>query len=572
MLFIDVLLNKGVINQETLSDIYRISRENGKSLESVLMEKGVKSEDIIKAKGESLNMPYRVITDAKIPFDVLRYVPEETAMHYKFISIGVDGKTLEIGMMNPEDIEAKDAMQFLFSRIGIKYKIFVISQEDFDKILKEYQGLSGEATQVLGELESDITGKIKDSELKLGNDGNDLSSNTLSEDAPVTKMVAVILRHAINGKASDIHIEPSRDKLRVRFRVDGVLYASLLLPSSVHDSIISRIKILCNMKLDEKRKPQDGRFSAKIENRDVDFRVSSLPTFFGEKMAIRILDPESKLMTLDELGFSPENVAKIREALKAPYGMILLTGPTGSGKTTTLYAMLKELDRQKNNIISLEDPVEYNISGVNQSQVRPEIGYDFASGLRSILRQDPDMIMVGEIRDKETASLAIQAALTGHLVFSTLHTNNAAGVIPRLIDMGIDPYLLAPTILLAVGQRLVTKLCTDSKEEVKVEGKIKERIESELAKSPENVRKAMPIPATVYQPKVSGTCPKGVSGRIVVSETLPITREIREIIYKSPTELAIIDEARKQGMTTLSEDTLSKIFSGVVGIDSLGSV
>lgn len=570
MRFTDILLKKGVVSQDVLNEISRIARDSGNSLESLLIARGVTEEDIIGAQAEALNIPYKIVGETKVPFEVLKYIPEETASYYKFVPLNLDGKTLEVGMMNPEDIVAKDALQFLLSNMGIGFKIFLISQDDYSKVLKEYAGLSGEATQVLGELETELTEKIKGSDLEQALNGK--GNMTLTEDAPVTKMVAVILRHAISGRATDIHIEPSREKLQVRFRVDGTLYTSLLLPLNVHDSVISRIKILCNMKLDEKRKPQDGRFSARIDGRDVDFRVSSLPTFFGEKMAIRILDTSGGVKTLDQLGFTPDNIVKIRKALESPYGMILLTGPTGSGKSTTLYAMLQEMDRAKFNIVSLEDPVEYNIAGVNQSQVRPEIGYDFASGLRSILRQDPDMIMVGEIRDKETASLAIQAALTGHLVFSTLHTNNAAGVIPRLIDMGIDPYLLAPTLVLSVGQRLVAKLCPDSKEEIKIEGGIKDRIDKELAKIPEHLRQNIKIPGIVYQPKVSGSCPKGVSGRIVVAETLPITKEIRDVIYKNPIESAVLDVAREQGMMTLSEDVLLRIFDGTIGIDSLGNV
>lgn len=570
MLFTDILLKKGIVTQDVLNEVSRIAHDSGKNLESLLVARGISEDDVLNAKAEFLNVPYRMMKGIKVPFDILKYIPAETAMYYKFTPIGLDGKTLEVGMLNPDDITAKDALQFLLSNIGVNFKIFLISEGDFEKILSEYEGLGGEATQVLGELETELTEKIKGSDLDQALNGK--GSATLTEDAPVTKMVAVILRHAISGRASDIHIEPERDKLQVRFRVDGVLYTSLILPQKVHDSVISRIKILCNMKLDEKRKPQDGRFSARIDNRDVDFRVSSLPTFFGEKMAIRILDTESGVKTLDELGFSPENVEKIKVAIKAPYGMILLTGPTGSGKSTTLYAMLQELDRTKNNIISLEDPVEYTVAGVNQSQVKPEIGYDFASGLRSILRQDPDMIMVGEIRDKETAALAIQAALTGHLVFSTLHTNTSAGVIPRLIDMGIDPYLLAPTLILAVGQRLVGKLCPDSKEEVPVTGGVKTKIDKELSKVPAGIKDKFKVPAVVYQPKISGTCPKGVSGRTVVSEALPITKEIRDVIYKDPTESAVLAVAREQGLLTLSEDTLLKIFEGTVGIDSLGSV
>src|ERR1035437_5482174 len=284
----------------------------------------------------------------------------------------------------------------------------------------------------------------------------------LKEDAPVTKIVSTILRYAIEGHSSDIHIEPSTTKTRVRFRMDGSLHTSIELPGKVHEAVVARVKILAKLRLDEKRKPQDGRFSVMVDKHRIDFRVSTFPTEFGEKVAMRIFDQSDTTTTLDSVGFTAENLAEIRAMMKTPYGIVLIAGPTGSGKSTTLFAMLSEIDREKLNVVSLEDPVEYQIPGVAQSQVRPEIGYTFASGLRSILRQDPDVIMVGEIRDKETAVLAVQAALTGHLVFSTIHTNTATGAIPRLIDMGVDPFLIAPTLIAVVGQRLVRRLCPDA--------------------------------------------------------------------------------------------------------------
>jgi len=385
-------------------------------------------------------------------------------------------------------------------------------------------------------------------------------------------MVAVMLKHATEGRASDIHIEPSRDQLRIRFRVDGVLYTSLLLPMKVHEAVVSRIKILTNMQLDEKRKPQDGRFSARIENREIDFRVSTFPTTFGEKVAIRILDPETGVRSLPDLGLDGRNLEAVEEGLKRPYGLILITGPTGSGKSTTLYAMLQLLNQERYNVVSLEDPVEYNIQGVNQSQVRPEIDYDFAFGLRSILRQDPDMIMVGEIRDKETAQLAIHAALTGHLVLSTLHTNTAVGVVPRLVDMGVDPFLIAPTLILAIGQRLVRTLCKDSRRELLVTGSVKDRLDKELAELPEALRKKIKFPKEIYQALPSASCPKGTRGRIAAFEVLAMTPELSEIILKSPTEADIMREARRQGMIMMREDGIMKVLSGKVGLEELTEV
>src|SRR3990167_6516523 len=394
-------------------------------------------------------------------------------------------------MLDPNNLEARDALQFIASKLGFPYKIFRISQASYNNVLKSYEGLTSQVSKALSDLDVEIEKAKTEGEgrgVALPVTPSAESEAKIIEEAPVTKIVAVILQHATSGSASDIHIEPVGDRVKVRFRVDGALYTSLFLPNAVHDAVVARIKILTNMKLDERRKPQDGRFSARIENRKIDFRGSTLPTYFGEKVVIRILDPEKTLLTLTSLGLNETNLNLLRAAAKRPYGLILVTGPTGSGKTTTLYAMLNEIDKEKNNAVSLEDPIEYNIPGINQSQVRPEINYTFANGLRSILRQDPDIIMVGEIRDGETAKLAVQASLTGHLVFATLHTNNTAGVVPRLIDMGVEPYLIPATLIMAIAQRLVPTLCQDSRETVAIDGGIKVMIDQELSSIPEPIR------------------------------------------------------------------------------------
>ena len=392
------------------------------------------------------------------------------------------------------------------------------------------------------------------------------------EDAPVTKIVAVILKHAVEGGASDVHIEHTGDKVRVRFRVDGVMYTSLILPTNVHNAIVARIKILAQLKLDEKRKPQDGRFSAKMDDKKVDFRVSTFPAYYGEKVVMRILDTGKGVVTLDMMGMSPENLEIVKKAIRTPYGLILVTGPTGSGKSTTLYSMLNELDREKRNVISLEDPVEYNIPGVNQSQVRPEIGYTFANGLRSILRQDPDIIMVGEIRDKETAQLAVQAALTGHLVFSTLHTNNAAGVIPRLIDMEVDPYLIAPTLILAMGQRLLRTMCPESKSPIPLTESMRMMIDKELSDLPAAVRNRIVIPDNVYEAIPSPTCPSGTKGRTPVFEFLEMDRDLEHIVLTNPVEQAVSEVARAKGMLTMKDDALLKAFQGVIPFEEINNI
>lgn len=567
MNYTDILIKKNAISSEELAEISARAREKGSPLEKMLNVYGISDADITRAKAEVLGVPYKKINEKDIPFDLLKQVPEESAKHYKFAPVGMDEGVLEIGMVDPSNMEAREAIQFIVTKFNTPFKIFQISEEDFGAISKEYKGLSGEVTKVLGELESALveTEKTVAPELEALNK-KDLK---LTEDAPVTKMVAVIIKHALAGSASDIHIEPQREKLKVRFRVDGILYTSILLPMGVHEAIVSRIKILTNMRLDEKRKPQDGRFGAHIEGREIDFRVSTLPTFFGEKIAIRILDTQGGVKGLEETGLSKRNIDLIRDNLKKPYGLILLTGPTGSGKTTTLYGMLQELDKEKSNIISLEDPVEYNIEGINQSQVKPEIGYDFANGLRTILRQDPNMIMVGEIRDKETAALAIQAALTGHLVLSTLHTNSAVGVVPRLVDMGVDPFLIAPTLLMAMSQRLVRTLCADSRKPIPMDGPIKNRLEKELEKISPEAKKIIKIPENVYEGLPSAGCPQGARGRMAISEILIKTPELENIILTNPVEPEILKEARRQGMFTIKEEGIMKIFEGVIGIEEL---
>src|SRR3989339_2043593 len=447
----------------------------------------------VKSKGLISDIPTRSLKDIEISGKVLEYIPQESVEHYRVVPIGVRDGILEVGATNPNDLEARDALNFISSRIGMPYKLFLISENDFTLILERYKGLSGEVTKALSELESELSAAVPP-ETKGGKkeDKQESPDARIVEDAPVTKIVATILNYASEGRASDIHIEPTHENVRVRFRVDGVLNTSLILPLKVHSAVVARIKILSNMRLDEKRKPQDGRFTAKIEGRRIDFRVSTFPTYFGEKVVMRLLDKEKGVKKLDDIGMSKRNLELVKAAIKKPYGLILISGPTGSGKTTTLYSMLNEVDREHQNVLSLEDPIEYNIEGMSQSQVKPEIGYTFASGLRTTLRQDPDVIMVGEIRDKETAQLAIQAALTGHLVFSTIHTNNVIGAIPRLIDMGVDPYLIAPTLALVMAQRLVRTLCPNGGKPIAVTGSIKAMIDAEFADLSEEHKKLIP--------------------------------------------------------------------------------
>ncbi len=521
--------------------------------------------------GSGPSIPTKDLTDLEISGKVLEFIPEDSATHYQVVPLAVTDGVLEVGAVDPSDLEARDALNFISARIGMPYKLFLISEKDFKSVLKQYAGLSGEVTKALSELDT----AVKMEELTPEDKKNLAKEDTASkivEDAPVTKVVATILSYASEGRASDIHIEPTHENIRVRFRVDGDLNTSLVLPLKVHSAVVARIKILSNMRLDEKRKPQDGRFSTKVGDKKIDFRVSTFPTYYGEKVVMRILDQSKEMQGLDTMGFSTENLRIMREALKHPYGLILISGPTGSGKSTTLYAMLNEVDKDHKNVLSLEDPVEYSMDGVSQSQINPEIDYTFATGLRTTLRQDPDIIMVGEIRDKETAQLAIQAALTGHLVLSTIHTNNAIGVIPRLIDMGVDPYLIAPTLILTMAQRLVRKLCPDGGKPIPVEDSIKLLIEKQFEDLPEAYRKNIPIGKEVYEVKPTPECPSGISGRIAVSEAFEMDKNIEAVILKGANEQEIYKAVRAKGMLTMKEDAIVKAMQRIVPFEEVNTL
>jgi len=583
MSILDVLVKQGLIETKDLSSIKEKRGGSGKNIEDELLALGVSEEDILRAKSEYYTVPVKKVDVSTITSKVLDYIPEEAAVYYQFVPIGVSDGVLEVGVLDPDNITARDALNFISSKVNLPFKTFIITQDDFDKVIKLYKGLSGEVTKALSELETEFvtessgknesSGKdVKQKTAETERDNvNDLSGTEevakgakIIENAPVTKIVATILRFAIDGRASDIHIEPVAANVRVRFRIDGIMNTSIVLPMRVHSAIVARIKIMSNMRLDEKRKPQDGRFSARLNERKVDFRVSTFPTYFGEKVVIRILDQEKGIKKLSELGLSKRNLKQIMDAIKLPYGLILISGPTGSGKSTTLYSMMNEVDREHKNVLSLEDPIEYNMEGMSQSQVMPEIGYTFASGLRTTLRQDPDIIMVGEIRDKETAQLAIQAALTGHLVFSTIHTNTAVGVIPRLIDMGVDPYLIAPTLALAIAQRLTRSFCEGAGKPVKVDASIEMMIKKQIADIPEEYKKEIPIGKEVYEISPAPNCPSGVKGRVAVMEVLKIDKELEQIILKNPTEQEIWKHARSKGMFTMKDDALIKVFNKII--------
>ncbi|TSA43771.1 type II/IV secretion system protein [bacterium] len=585
MNFLGLLVDKGLLSA---SDRTAIDTElaQGRSLTEIFIARGISLPDSLEEVATTYGIPSRVLGDPPADEQVFAYIPLESARHYQFVPLDIHEGALEVGITDPDNIEALDALSFISGKIGIPYKVFLITKQDFDRVIDAYQNLSGEIGRALSEYETGAPPPVGKSPIgsaatpageegeTLGEEPLSLTSTreTLKEDAPVTKIVSTILRYAIDGHSSDIHIEPSPAKTRVRFRMDGRLHTSLELPTKVHEAVVARIKILAKLRLDEKRKPQDGRFSATVEKRRIDFRVSTFPTEYGEKVEMRILDRSDATATLESVGFSAPQLVQVREMMKVPYGIVLIAGPTGSGKSTTLFAMLSETDRETMNVVSLEDPVEYEIPGVAQSQVRPEIEYTFANGLRSILRQDPDIIMVGEIRDKETAVLAVQAALTGHLVFSTIHTNTAVGAIPRLIDMGVDPFLIAPTLVSVIGQRLVRKLCPGAGEPVPVKGGVKEYLDRQFADLPAEYRSTLPPFNTFYRAVPTAECPNGTRGRTAVFEILRMNKTLEQVVLKEPIEEKIYAAARAGGMFTMREDAIVKALAGEIPFEEINTL
>ncbi|MBI5731930.1 MAG: type II/IV secretion system protein, partial [Candidatus Magasanikbacteria bacterium] len=491
---------------------------------------------------------------------------EETVRNYRIVPLSRTKDLLVVGMFNPADERAQGVLKFLAKELRVSLGVYLITLSDWQKVLRRYSSYQSEVETAVKSF--NIEGRTAAASQKIVQLEEGIS---VSEEAPIIKLVAASLKEAVYEQASDIHIEPGRNSLRIRFRLDGDLKTVSLLPIELHQPIVSRIKVLSNLKLDETRVPQDGRFRTVLMGRDIDFRVSTFPTTMGEKAAIRVLDPSVGLKGLEGLGLEERNLNIIKEGIARPYGMVLITGPTGSGKTTTLYSILQLLNKEDVNIVSLEDPVEYFIEGLNQSQVRPEINYDFASGLREILRQDPDVIMVGEIRDEETAGLAVHAALTGHVVLSTLHTNNALGVIPRLIDMKVDAFLLPSSLNLMVAQRLIPRLCDKCKKAEKAPAEIQSIIRKNIDNLPEELGRKWRADGDGYKIYHASGCEvcrgKGIAGRIALFEVFAMTPELENIIETSLAERKVLEEAKRQSMVSLRQDGILKALGGLVGIE-----
>jgi type IV pilus assembly protein PilB len=557
------LQTRGLLNPTIAARLKRDTLITGKSIEDLIAnERIVPDEKIAELKSELLKIPYKKVDTASVDPKLFTIVPEETARTYETIPLSLQDGLLVIGMLHPEDPKAQEAMKFIARQNQLNLGVYLIGYGDWRAVLTKYSPYRAEIAKAVESL------GVK------GGEGNDktisLEGGGSDEDAPIIRIVSDTFKEAVLSKASDVHIEPQRGSLRIRFRINGDLQQVASLPEELAQPIASRVKVISSLKIDESRIPQDGRFRARIFDRDIDFRVATFPTPLGEKIAIRVLDPTTGLKNFESLDLLPQTRATIQTGLDKPFGMVLITGPTGSGKTTTLYAFLQTLNKEDVNIVSLEDPVEYFVSGINQSQVHPEIGYDFASGLRQILRQDPDVIMVGEIRDNETAGLAVQAALTGHIVLSTLHTNNSAGVIPRLIDMKVEPFLLPVSLSLVIAQRLIGVLCPDCKAPEAAAPEVQALIKRTLANLPPDVTSAFTAPYQIYHAKGCATCKgHGVVGRTGIFEAFLMTPEFEQVIVENATTQKIAKAARDQGMITLRQDGVIKALKGVVAIEEI---
>ena len=561
------LVKKNLLSKEDSEKILRDARLSKKSAEDLLYDHHLIDEvEVAKVKSQIIGVPYKKFNLSEISDELLKLIPENTSRNYKVFPLQKTKEMLVVGMLRPDDTKAQEALKFIAKQQRINLGVYLITPSDLEYVWQRYSPYENEIQAAIKSL--NLRAEEVSGQKIIGLE----ESVSVSEDAPIIKIVASTLKEAIQMKASDVHIEPQRSRLRIRFRIDGDLKEVSSLPLQLHQPIVSRVKILSNLKIDETRVPQDGRFRSIVYGKEIDYRVATFPTPTGEKVAIRILDPSVGLKGLGELGLIGNSLEIIQEGIKKPYGMILITGPTGSGKTTTLYAILQELNKENVNIVSLEDPVEYFIDGLNQSQVRPEIGYDFASGLRQIVRQNPDIIMVGEVRDRETASLAIQAALTGHIVLSTLHTNDSIGVIPRLIDLKVEPFLLPSSLNLMLAQRLISRVCPDCKKAEKVSANIQTLIKKEIESLPEKIKATLKFkePYETYHGQGCKTCQgKGIIGRVAIFEVFRMTPELRDIISTGFTERNLIEESKRQNMVTIRQDGVLKALEGLVTIEEV---
>lgn len=570
------LVDSKLVDPKNLELAEAAVKETGRRLDEVLLRRNLVSEEILaKAKAYVLGIPYIDLTNQKIDAEVLRIIPEQIAHNSNIVAFRQTGRELEVAMLDPNDLQTID---FIKKKADLNILPRLTSRRSLETVLRQYQrSLEDEFNNIIKD-ESSAVLQVVGSAAKGGQEKSDLELQRIAKELPVVKIVDTLIRHAILEGASDIHIEPEEKDVVVRYRIDGVLKDVMILPQAVHDGIVARVKVLANLKLDEHRLPQDGRFKTESDGLKFSFRVSILPVYDGEKIALRLLQEDAQGLTLESLGYHGKALEVLHRVIKRPTGLILSTGPTGSGKTTSLYTILDILNTPEVNISTIEDPIEYRIPRVNQTQIKSEIGFSFAQGLRTLVRQDPDIIMVGEIRDNETAALAINASLTGHLVVSTLHTNSASAAIPRLLDMKVEPFLISSTVTAVIGQRLVRRLAPDSRtkynltkkeidslsREINLE-KIIKTLKDEKIIGPKDTWESI----TFYGPKETESCPKGYRGRIGIFEVLDVTPKIKELMAGPVTSDEIQKAAEAEGMITMLEDGFIKAVQGMTSIEEI---
>ena len=576
-----LLKQGGIVNDSQLDELRTLAKRSKQSLqETVIDQKVVSDEKLTKMIGELIDVPFVRIEPKDILDDVLKKIPEHIARQYNVVLFAInDDGSLSLAMEDPDDVQA---LNFIQKEIGYNTKVFLATKSNILDCLENYRGdMNDELDEVIS-VQKDASAEDQN-----------VSQDDFAENSPIAQTVNLLLEYAIKSNASDIHIEPREDYVQVRYRIDGVLKEVNKLPRNVHGALVSRIKILSNLKIDERRVPQDGRFKIKVSGKQYALRVSTLPIADGEKVVMRILDESNQAISLDKLGYWGLSLATVKDAMAQPNGMILVTGPTGSGKSTSLFSILSELNTPDVNISTIEDPVEYKIPGVNQTQTNAKAGMTFASGLRALLRQDPNIIMVGEIRDGETANLGVQAALTGHLVFSTLHTNNAATCLPRLLDMGIEPFLIASTVKAVIGQRLVRRLCMNCRQEYVPNAEELSYIVQMFSLKQGSIQRLHELEGQAFADKIGGDTPMGSTdvtiqrlwrpnpegcdecnhvgfkGRVGIYEVLGISVPIQKMITANATSNDIQEQAISEGMVTMQTDGLIKSLRGVTTIEEV---
>ncbi len=582
----DSLIKQGLLSKESAKDLHNKAKLSNAPFFALLVSEGNISDEVLtKTIASVSNVPYVNLSSAQVSEEILSLLPQDLAERYMAVPLGEMQHRLVIAMLDADNLQAVD---FLSNKIGRPLKVFAASEAGIRQVLQQYKTEIGKEVAdafAFQTNEAAIAAAQPSSKDKSKKEEN---IKTIVQDSPISKALSAILEYAATNRASDIHIESQEHELKIRCRIDGVLREIMRLPKATEAPLISRIKILSNLKIDEHRVPQDGQFTVSVAKRNIDLRIAISPVVWGEQVVIRLLDKSGTSFKLEDMGYKGRALRSIRKALLHPNGMILTSGPTGSGKSTSLYALLQEIKNDTINIVTLEDPVEYKMDGINQIQVNAEVGLTFASGLRSILRQDPDVVMVGEIRDKETATLAVQAALTGHLVFSTLHTNSAAGILPRLLDMGIEPFLIASTVRTVIGQRLVRRLGEGASEKYESEPAEAEAVKSVLAgllpateadvkKVSEDIGyKTLPTKAqnayTLYKGKDSPAAPGGYKGRMGLYEVFDVTPEIQQLILKRATSAEIQHVAQTQGMVTMRQDGYLKALDGFTTLAEVNRV